>query len=113
VPTKKATGKKTTVKKATAKKATAKKATAKKATAKKATRRGASQVLSRGMPAKQGDLIVIDSAQVGSLPREGEVLQIIQGEVSVSYQVRWADGHQSLITPTSGAARIIRASDRA
>jgi hypothetical protein len=81
-----------------AKKATAKKATAKKATAKKA--------------AKPGDLIVIDSPQVGSPPREGEVLEVIQGEVSVSYWVRWADGHQTLIGPASGSARIIRASER-
>jgi hypothetical protein len=60
------------------------------------------------MPAQPGDLIVLDSVQVGSQPREGEVLQIIQGEISVSYRVQWADGHQSLITPSSGAARIVR-----
>ncbi len=91
----------------------AKKATAKKATAKKATPRGSSQVLAKAMPAEPGDLIVIDSPQVGSLPRKGEVLEVIQGEVSLSYRVQWADGHQSLFTPTSGTARIIRASERA
>jgi hypothetical protein len=64
------------------------------------------------VPAQPGDFIVIDSPQVGSLPREGEVLEVIQGEVSVSYQVQWADGHQSLIAPKSGSARIVRASDR-
>jgi hypothetical protein len=105
--------KKATAKKATAKKATAKKAAAKKAAAKKAVPRGSSQVLSRPMPAEPRDLIVIDSPQVGSLPREGEVLEVIQGEMSVSYRVQWADGHQSLITPASGVARIIRASERA
>ena len=65
------------------------------------------------MPAQPGDFIVIDSPQVGSLAREGEVLEVIQGEVSVSYRVRWADGHQTLIAPKSGIARIIRPSDRA
>ena len=84
-------------KKATAKKATAKKATAKKATAKKAT------------AAQPGDFIVIDSPRVGSLPREGEVLEVIQGEVSVSYRVQWADGRQTLIAPMGGTARIVRA----
>ena len=64
------------------------------------------------MPARRGDLIVIDSAQVGSPPREGEILEVIQGEVRVTYQVRWADGHQTLISPMAGAARIVRASDR-
>jgi hypothetical protein len=77
---KKATAKKATAKKATAKKATAKKATAKKATAKKAAPSGSSQVLTQPMPAEPGDLIVIDSPQVGSLPREGEVPEVIQGE---------------------------------
>ncbi|MBI2238739.1 MAG: DUF1918 domain-containing protein [Actinobacteria bacterium] len=65
------------------------------------------------MPARPGDFIVIDSPRVGSLPREGEVLEVIQGEVSVSYRVQWADGHQTLIAPKSGTARIIRASERA
>jgi hypothetical protein len=82
-----------------AKKTTAKRATAKKPTAKKA-------------PAKPRDLIIIDSPQVGSPPREGEVLEFIQGEASVSYRVQWADGHQTLIGPASGSARIVPASER-
>jgi hypothetical protein len=91
----------------------AKKATAKRATAKKAIPRGSSQVLSQPTPAEPGDFILIDSPQVGSLPREGEVLEVIQGEVSVSYRVQWSDGHQTLIAPKGGAARIVRASKRA
>lgn len=59
------------------------------------------------MAARPGDRIVIDSPQVGSLPREGEVLQVIQGRVSVSYRVRWADGHQTLIAPMLGSAHIV------
>ena len=109
-----------------------KKATAKKATAKKATARGSSAVVPQpGMtpagraaipasrasgptvPAQPGDFILIDSPKVGSPPREGEVLEAIQGMVSVSYRVRWTDGHQTVIAPTSGTARIVRASDRA
>jgi hypothetical protein len=56
---------------------------------------------------------VLDSAQVGSPPREGEVLEVIQGEVRVSYRVRWPDGRQTLISPTGGTARIMRVSSRA
>jgi hypothetical protein len=89
----------------------AKKAAAKKATAKKATPRGRSPVLSQAKPAKRGDLIVIDSAQVGSPAREGEILEVIQGEVIVSYWVKWTDGHQSLIGPTRGTARIVHVSE--
>ena len=106
-----------------AKKATAKKATAKKATAKKATARASSKPRKppaqrartpsrlgseRTAPGRSGDLIIIDSTQVGSPPREGEVLEVIQAEVSVSYRVRWADGHETLIAPKSGTARIVR-----
>ncbi|HEY3212773.1 MAG TPA: DUF1918 domain-containing protein [Actinomycetota bacterium] len=128
MPAKKATTKKATTKKATAKKATTKKATAKKATARKVTARASSQpervharraatpsgrASTLTAPGRSGDLIVIDSPQVGSPPREGEVLEVIQGEVGVSYRVRWADGHQTLIAPKSGTARIVRASKRA
>jgi Domain of unknown function (DUF1918) len=114
-------------KKATAKKATARKATAKKATARKATARASSQpkttparragtpprtASTPTAPGRSGDLIIIDSSQVGSPPREGEVLEVIQAEVSVSYRVRWADGHESLIAPKSGTARIVRAAKK-
>ncbi len=117
---KRATGRKTTVKRATVKRATVKRATAKRATAKRATpvvsqlgMTPARQAATRpAMPAQPGDFIVIDSPQVSSLPREGEVLEVIQGEVSVRYRVQWADGHQTLIEPTSGTARIVRASER-
>ena len=91
-----------------AKKTTAK-ATAKKPTVKKTTKSRESRPTG---PARPGDFIVIDSPQVGSMPREGEVLEVIQGEVSVSYRVKWADGRQTLIAPGSGIARIVRASER-
>ena len=107
MPAKKSTDRKASVKKATVKKATAKKTTVKKTTVKKAT------VKKSVMPARHGDLIVIDSAKVGSPPREGEILEVIQGEVSVSYRVKWDDGHQTFITPALGVARIVPASHRA
>jgi sRNA-binding protein len=63
-------------------------------------------------PARRGDLIVIDSSKVGSPAREGEVLEVIQGQISVSYRVQWPDGHQSLIAPGLGSARVVPASAR-
>ena len=95
-------------KKATAKKATAKKATAKDAKGTKATGSQA-KATTDAMRARPGDVIVIDSPQVGSPPREGEILKVIHGELSVSYRVKWADGHETLISPVAGAARIVRA----
>ena len=53
---------KTTAKKTTAKKTTAKKTTARKTTARK-------NAATSGAPARRGDLIVVDSPQVGTPPR--------------------------------------------
>jgi Domain of unknown function (DUF1918). len=61
------------------------------------------------MPIKRGDLIVIDSPKVGSQPREGEVLQVIHGDLSVRYRVKWADGNETIISPVLGSARFVRA----
>jgi Domain of unknown function (DUF1918) len=84
-----------------------KKAPAKKAPAKKKT----TSAKKAAMPAaKPRDLIVIDSSKVGSPAREGEVLEVIQGEVRVSYRVQWPDGHQSVVAPALGSARIVPAS---
>ena len=57
--------------------------------------------------AKPGDVILIESEKVGSPPREGEVLEILQGQISVSYRVRWQDGHESVIAPGAGNTRIV------
>ena len=58
--------------------------------------------------ARKGDHILVDGRQVGTPPREGEVLSVIQGGVSVSYRVRWIDGHETLITPSAGTVTIVR-----
>jgi hypothetical protein len=114
---KKATAKKTTVKRTASSKATAKTGTSKKLTRKQATaktpkrasgRSGARSPRPSGEPARPGDIIVIDSTQVGSPSREGEVLKVTVGAFSVRYQVRWGDGHESIISPSGGTARIIR-----
>jgi Domain of unknown function (DUF1918) len=60
------------------------------------------------MKARQGDLIFIDSAQVGSPARVGEVMKVIHGDVSISYRVKWTDGAETLISPGPGTAHIVR-----
>jgi hypothetical protein len=56
-----------------------------------------------------GDRIIVESETVGTPSREGEILEVIQGQASVRYRVRWSDGHESLFTPGGGAARILPA----
>jgi hypothetical protein len=58
--------------------------------------------------ARPGDVIMVDSPQVGSPPREGEVLSVTHGSVTVSYRVKWADGHESLIMPSAGTLTVVR-----
>jgi len=102
-PAKKPVAKKPVAKKTVAKKTVAKKPVAKKATTAKRT---TTKRPTATPTAKRGDVILIDSARVGSPPREGEVLKIVRGEVSVSYWVRWVDGHESFITPRAESVQI-------
>jgi hypothetical protein len=59
------------------------------------------------MEGQAGDRIVVESETVGSAPREGEILEVIRGEMSVRYRVRWEDGHESVFTPSGGSARVV------
>lgn len=63
------------------------------------------------MSGKTGDRIVVESETVGTPAREGEILEVIEGEVGVRYRIRWEDGHESVFTPGGGAARIIPPSE--
>jgi Domain of unknown function (DUF1918) len=89
------------------------KAQAKKADGKKARGAGPDAPADHAKPvapgeARRGDLIVVDAAKVGSPAREGEILRVMTGGLTVSYQVRWSDGHESVISPGAGAAHILR-----
>ena len=62
--------------------------------------------------AKKGDLIVVNPRRVGGPAREGEIIEVIEGDLRVHFRVRWNDGHESLFAPGAGAARIEPARDR-
>lgn len=106
MPTKKTTVSKSKAKKSPPKKTVSKKVTDKKATVQKA--KSAATPRTSARPARRGDRIIIDSAKVGSPPREGEILKVMERELSVTYQVKWGDGHETLISPVAGSARIVR-----
>lgn len=53
-----------------------------------------------------GARIVVESETVGTPMREGEILEVIRGDVGVRYRVRWQDGHETLFTPSGGSARV-------
>ena len=55
-----------------------------------------------------GDRIAVETERVGQHEREGEILEVIHG-ATVSYRVRWDDGHESILTPAAGAVRKLAA----
>lgn len=59
------------------------------------------------MVGKQGDRIFVESEQVGTPTREGEILEVIEGQVGIRYRIRWTDGHETVFTPSGGSASII------
>ena len=56
--------------------------------------------------ARRGDLIVVNPQRVGGASREGEIIEVIEGNLRVRYRIRWKDGHETLFAPAAGAARI-------
>jgi hypothetical protein len=59
------------------------------------------------MSGKPGDRILVESEHVGTPAREGQILEVIEGELGIKYRVRWTDGHESVLRPMSGAAKIV------
>jgi hypothetical protein len=54
-----------------------------------------------------GDTIVIESERADATGRRGVIEDVVQGQPP-RYQVRWEDGHTSILTPSAGSARIER-----
>ena len=52
-----------------------------------------------------GDTIVVESERVATPPRAGVIEEVLQEEPA-RYQVRWEDGHTSILAPSAGSARI-------
>jgi Domain of unknown function (DUF1918) len=59
------------------------------------------------MIGKVGDTIVIESHRADATARRGVIEEVFQ-EQPARYQVRWEDGHTSILAPSAGSARIER-----
>ena len=57
------------------------------------------------MNAAAGNRIVVESEKAAQSARRGVIEEVLQAEPP-RYRVRWDDGHESIISPASGAARI-------
>jgi Domain of unknown function (DUF1918) len=54
-----------------------------------------------------GDTVVIESERADATGRRG-VIEVVLQEQPPRYQVRWEDGHTSILAPAAGSARIER-----
>jgi hypothetical protein len=57
------------------------------------------------MDAHVGDSIVLESERVGQAAHSGVVEEVLR-ENPPRYRVLWEDGHESIVAPAAGAARI-------
>jgi hypothetical protein len=55
------------------------------------------------MDLNEGDRVVAESESTERPPREGVIEEILGSGSSLRYRIRWADGHESIWTPASGA----------
>jgi len=57
------------------------------------------------MIGKVGDTIVIESEKADATGRRGVIERVVQEQLP-RYQVRWEDGHTSILAPSAGCAQI-------
>ena len=52
-----------------------------------------------------GKRVVTESESTERRPRPGVIEEVLRGDPSPRYRIRWDDGHESIYTPASGALR--------
>ena len=52
-----------------------------------------------------GKRVVAESESTDRRPRSGVVEEVLRGDPSPRYRIRWDDGHETIYTPASGALR--------
>ena len=57
-----------------------------------------------------GDVIRVQSRQVGGQVRLGTVIEILE-KPPLRLRVRWEDGHESLFSPSGGMVQVVRHED--
>ena len=57
------------------------------------------------MAFKVGKRVVAESESIERRPRSGVIEEVLRGDPSPRYRIRWDDGRESIYTPASGALR--------
>jgi Domain of unknown function (DUF1918) len=58
------------------------------------------------MPVKVGDRVAVSAANVNAPERTGTVATVVRQD-PLRVEVRWDDGHTTIISPADGAASIV------
>jgi hypothetical protein len=59
-----------------------------------------------------GTRVVAESESIDRRPRRGVVEEVLRGDSSPRYRIRWDDRHESIYTPASGALRAEQRPER-
>ncbi|MHB8693555.1 MAG: DUF1918 domain-containing protein [Solirubrobacteraceae bacterium] len=57
------------------------------------------------MAFKVGKRVEAEPESTDRRPRSGVVEEVLRGDPSPRYRIRWDDGHETIYTPASGALR--------
>jgi hypothetical protein len=55
-----------------------------------------------------GERVEAESESTDRRPRPGVIEEVLRGDPSPRYRIRWDDGHETIYTPASGALRAGR-----
>jgi hypothetical protein len=55
-----------------------------------------------------GARVVAESESTDRRPRPGVIEEVLRGDPSPRYRIRWDDAHETIYTPASGALRAER-----
>ena len=57
------------------------------------------------MAFKVGRRVLAESEFTNRRPRSGVIEEVLRGDPSPRYRIRWDDGHESILSPAAGALR--------
>ena len=55
------------------------------------------------MALEVGTRVIAEAESTERRPRAGIILEVVRGDPSPRYRIRWDDGHESVYTPAAGS----------
>jgi uncharacterized protein DUF1918 len=64
------------------------------------------ELIPEGMEFNAGDRVEAESESTDRPPRPGVIDEVLEGEPTPRYLIRWDDGHESIYSPSAGALHL-------